>query len=68
MKYCPECGELLSQEPGFFYQHHPGSIIHDSRGIPVEKITHNIKYDCPNDHKWIEMIDPYGGPDLIKRG
>lgn len=56
MKFCPTCGKPVHQTNN--------KHAADSRA-GVETVERS--YSCENDlHKWILVIDHYGGPDVIK--
>ena len=50
MKFCPDCGEKVTQ---------------DSRESDKQKEVSLVHYSCPKEHKWKEMLDWYGGVSVI---
>jgi hypothetical protein len=56
MKFCPTCGKPVHQTNNKY-----ASVV----GAGVEPIERS--YRCEDDlHKWILVIDQYGGPGVIK--
>jgi hypothetical protein len=56
MKYCPNCGKPV-------HQTNNKHIVVSGAGVETTECT----YRCESDlHKWILVIDPYGGPCVIK--